>query len=73
MRQWTRSIVTGKRMRLMLLLPLLLMAASCSSLTNHSPTWPQNLKVISLSDGGVCLSPDSAIRLAELKAELEAL
>lgn len=59
------------KMQLMILLPVLLMVGSCSTANNRSVTWPTNLEVIKLSDGGVCLSPESAKRLAEFKAHLE--
>lgn len=36
-------------------------------------TWPQNLSVIELSDGGVCFDAESAKRLRDFKADLEAL
>ena len=62
-----------KSVRRVTLLPLLLMVAGCSSLTSHSPTWPTGLTVIELSDGGVCMDAESARRLAEFRAELEAL
>jgi hypothetical protein len=52
---------------------LLTMMMGCSSLTKPSPTWPTNLKVISLSDGGICLDAESARRLAEFRADLEAI
>ena len=56
----------------MILLPLCLMVGGCSNLISPSPSWPTNLEVTELSDGGVCFSPDSAKRLAEFKADLEA-
>ena len=59
--------------RLMTLLILSPMMVACSSLSNHSPTWPANLNAIQLSDGGICLDKDSAVRLAELKADLESI
>lgn len=62
-----------KGVRLAILLALLLMVVGCSSLKSRSVIWPNNLNVIELSDGGVCLDADSARRLAELRAELEAL
>jgi hypothetical protein len=52
---------------------LSLMVAGCASPTSHSVSWPTNLNVITLIDGGVCLDKDSAIRLAELRAQLEAM
>lgn len=67
------TIEKRNAMRLTMLLILSPMAVACASQSNHSPTWPTNLNVIHLSDGGVCLDGDSAIRLAELKAELEAM
>lgn len=58
---------------LLKLLLMVMMITSCSSLTSHTPSWPTNLEVIKLSDGGVCLSPESAKRLAEFRADLESL
>ncbi|MCC2521065.1 hypothetical protein [Vibrio coralliilyticus] len=58
---------------MILLLQSLILMMGCSSLTRPLPNWPQNLNVIELSDGGVCLDKGSAIRLAELKAQLEAM
>jgi len=49
------------------------MVASCTSLAARSPTYPKALNVIELADGGVCLDAESAKRLAQFKAELEAL
>ncbi len=60
-------------MRLVMLLTLSPIVVACGSLSNHSPTWPANLNVIQLSDGGICLDNDSAVRLAELKADLESI
>ncbi|WP_221073187.1 hypothetical protein [Vibrio alfacsensis] len=57
---------------ILLLLSLILMNG-CASPRQALPSWPANLKVIELSDGGVCLDKDSAIRLAELRAQLEAM
>lgn len=68
-----RSMCLIKSVRQIILLPLLLTVAGCSSLTSHSPTWPTGLTVIELSDGGVCLDAESARRLAEFRADLEAL
>lgn len=61
-----RSILTT-------LLALSLMVVGCSSLPNRSVTWPTKLNVINLSDGGICLDAESAKRLAELRADIEAL
>lgn len=58
---------------LITVLTLSLMVEACSTVTKPSPTWPTNLNVIELSDGGVCLDATSARRLAELRADLEAL
>lgn len=66
------SIVRKRKMLLMILLPLCLMVGGCSNLISPSPSWPTNLEVTELSDGGVCFSPDSAKHLAEFKADLEA-
>lgn len=58
------------------MLPIILLSLSvigCSSLSNHSPTFPSNLNLISLSDGGICMDAESAKRLADFKAELESL
>ena len=65
--------VKTKKMLRMIPLTLLLMAAGCTSLTSRTPTWPTNLNVTELSDGSVCFTKDSAVRLAEFKADLEAL
>lgn len=54
-----------------ILLAQLVMVAGCSSQIRNSPTFPVNMTVIELSDGGVCLDADSAKRLAEFRAELE--
>jgi hypothetical protein len=62
-----------KGMQMMLLALSLIMIAGCSSQINHSLTWPSNLNVIQLSDGGACLDAQSAIRLAELRADIEAM
>lgn len=66
-------IVKTKKMLLMIPLTLLLMVAGCASLTSPTPTWPTNLNVTELSDGSVCFDHNSAVRLAEFKADLEAL
>ncbi|WP_274882432.1 hypothetical protein [Vibrio harveyi] len=69
-------IGTTRKQRLLTLLTLLLTVAmvnGCSSLANHSKTWPVDLNVIELSNGGICMDADSARRLAEFKADLEAL
>lgn len=55
-----------------LLALLLVTLTGCASQTQVTPTWPA-LDVIELSDGGVCLSPDSAMKLAEYRALLESL
>lgn len=73
MRLLTQLTEAKKLMRLTILLMLLQTVAACASLISHTPTWPANLEVIKLSDGGICLSPESAVRLAEFKAELESL
>ncbi|EMI4329317.1 TPA: hypothetical protein PMK43_001973 [Vibrio cholerae] len=51
----------------------LLMVAACSTARRPSPTWPTNLNVIELKDGGICLDKASAEKLAAFKADLEAL
>ena len=56
-----------KMMQLIMLLMLSLTVAGVRSLISHTPTWPANLEVIKLSDGGICLSPESAVRLAEFR------
>ena len=73
MRYLTLLIGIKRKLRLMIHLTLLLTVVGCSSLTSHTVTWPNNLEVIKLSDGGVCLSPESAVRLAELKTDIESL
>lgn len=73
MRYLTRQIVPTKSVQRLTLLALSLMVAGCANQTNHSASWPTNLNVIELSDGGICLDADGAKQLAELKAELEAL
>ena len=65
-----QSTVKIKKMLLMVLLSSSVIG--CSSQTSHSKTWPQNLNVIELSDGGICLDAESTRRLAEFKADLEA-
>lgn len=57
-------------MRLMILLSLFLMVEGCTLVSRPLPTYPQNLNVIKLSDGGVCLDAASAIRLVELQNQL---
>lgn len=67
-------LLTGtirKSLMITLLMPLL-MVAGCSSPTKPSPTFPTNMNVIQLADGGVCLDAESAKRLADFRAELEA-
>ncbi len=54
-------------------LMLSLMVAGCTAVSSPSKTWPTNLNVIALSDGGICMDADSARRLAEFRADLEAL
>lgn len=73
MQQWMRLIASAPKMRQITLLTLSLMVAGCSLAPNPTPTWPTNLNVIELSGGGVCLDHDSAVRLAEFKASLEAM
>ncbi len=71
-----RQTEAKKLMRAMTLLILLLIvvtAQGCSNQAQHSTSWPKNLNVIQLNDGGVCLDGDSARRLAEFRADLEAL
>jgi hypothetical protein len=41
--------------------------------SKNSPTWPTNLNVTKMSDGGVCLDEESAVRLAEFRADIEAM
>ena len=63
-----------QRKALAILLSLsLTMMTGCSSRASHSKTWPTNLNVISLSDGGICMDKESAKRLAEFKSYLEQL
>lgn len=71
MRFLTRLTLLRKRTQLIMLPIICLMVVGCSSLANHSPTWPTNLTTIQLNDGGVCFDADSAVRLSEFKAELE--
>ena len=66
-----QSTVKIKRMLPIVLLSSL--ATGCSGQINHSMTWPQNLNVIELSDGGICLDSESARRLSEFKADFEAM
>lgn len=73
MQRWMRLIAKRNVMQLTMLLTLSLTVSGCSILSKPTPTWPTNLDVISLSDGGICLSPESAVRLAEFKAEFEAM
>ncbi|MCU8203899.1 hypothetical protein M2H09_01195 [Vibrio vulnificus] len=60
-------------MLVMILVSTLLMVVGCSTVRNPSPTWPTNLNVIELKDGGICLDKASAEKLAEFKADLEAI
>lgn len=60
-------------MQKIILLTLLLTMAGCTSLIKPSLTFPENLNVIQLSDGGVCLDYESAKALAVFKAQYEAL
>lgn len=69
----TRLIAAKRSLLLMTLLALSLMVAGCVSPAKTIPPWPTNLDVIEMSDGGVCLDRNSAVRLAEYKADLEAL
>ena len=62
-----------KILLVLLLMTLMGLMAGCSSQTNRSVTWPVKLNVIELIDGGVCLDAESAKRLAELRADIEAL
>ena len=65
------SEVKLKKLRIIPLMSLTVMVG-CSSQTSHSPVFPQNLNVIELSDGGICLDAESARNLAKFKAEYEA-
>lgn len=67
-----RITVDVKKKLQISLLSLLPMVVACSTAIKPSPTYPANLTVIELSDGGVCLDATSALRLADFKAELEA-
>lgn len=63
-----------KRKCLMMPLTLsLTMIAGCSTLTSKSATYPANLEVVITNDDWVCLSPESARRLSEFRADLEAI
>ncbi|EOW9224954.1 hypothetical protein VCSRO184_0231 [Vibrio cholerae] len=73
MQSWTRLIAHAKRLPRILLVSTLLMVAACSTARRPSPTWPTNLNVIELKDGGICLDKASAEKLAAFKADLEAL
>lgn len=67
-----QSTLNVKKMRLMILLIILPTAVMSCTATNPLPTYPANLNVIKLNDGGVCFDKESAIRLSEFKADLEA-
>lgn len=73
MRSWMRLTASGNKKQLALLVSTLLTVAACSTVRNPSPTWPTNLNVIELKDGGICLDRASAEKLAAFKADLEAL
>lgn len=73
MRAWMRLTGNGNKMPVMLLVSTLLMVVGCSTVRHRSPTWPTNLNVIELKGGGICLDKASAQKLAEFKAELEAI
>ncbi len=73
MQLWTPLIASGNKMRLPLLVSTLLTVVGCSTVRNPSPTWPTNLNVIELKEGGICLDKASAEKLAEFKADLEAI
>lgn len=60
-------------MRLITLLAISLMVAGCAAQTRQSVAYPNNLEVIVTKDDWVCFSPDSARRLSEFKADLEAM
>ena len=60
-------------MRLITLLAISPLVAGCVGQTRQSVTYPNNLEVIVTKDDWVCLSPDSARRLSEFKADLEAM
>ncbi len=55
------------KLGVILLLTSLTLTA-CSNQTKALPSFPMELNVISLSDGGICLDAESARRLAEYKA-----
>lgn len=73
MRSWMQLIDPAKWPLAMLLVSTLPMVGGCSTATKPLPTWPTHLNVIELSDGGICLDNASAQKLAEFKADLEAL
>lgn len=60
-------------MQKIILLLFLLTMVGCTNLTRPSLTFPENLNVIQLSDGGVCLDSESAKALAVFKAQYEAI
>lgn len=57
---------------LAMLLATWLMAVGCASQSSPPPSWPPNLNVTLMSDGGVCFDKDSAARLSDFKTQLEA-
>ncbi|CAL9957056.1 hypothetical protein VPH1254_0024 [Vibrio phage 1254] len=63
--------IESKLAMLLTMLVILLATAGCS--TSSTLTWPTNLEIAKTNDGWVCLSPEAAIRLAELRAEIESL
>lgn len=66
-------IEAKRKMRPIILVSFCLVVASCTSLIQPTPTFPEKLNVTILSDGGLCMDAESAKRLAEFKADLEAL
>lgn len=64
-------ILRKKKMLLVPLLIMSLMVGGCGVAKKPFPTYPQNLNVIKLSDGGFCVDRVSAEKLATLRAELE--
>ena len=72
MRYLIQSTEGASVMRLITLLAISLTVVGCGGLKRQSVAYPNNLDVIVTKDDWVCLSPDSARRLSEFKADLEA-
>ncbi|MGY6509078.1 hypothetical protein ACXIUH_08920 [Vibrio parahaemolyticus] len=68
-----KSGTSKKPLRMpMMLLATWLMVAGCASQSSQPPSWPPNLNITLMSDGGVCFDKESASRLSDFKTQLEA-